>query len=123
LNDIFLEATTALDRALLCARIAEDNKGKDIVILDLRGITPIYDFFVLCTGASRRQMHAIAEEIDSALAAAGDKRRTIEGYQSSRWIVQDYGDILVHVFDQQTREYYGLEELWADAPRIERSDL
>ena len=110
---------TGMEHAFLCARIAEDNKGKNILVLDMRGITPLYDYFVIITGTSRRQIHTLAEEIDAALAAEGDKRRSISGYQASRWVIQDYGDIVVHVFDKEAREYYALEELWADAPRLD----
>ena len=111
--------TDALDRACLCARVAADNKARDVVVLDMRGVTPIYDFLVLATGASRRQMHAIAEEVDAALREVGDTRLGIEGYEASRWIVQDYGDVVVHVFDAEAREYYALEDLWADAQRVD----
>jgi len=110
---------TALERACLAARVAAENKGRDIVVLDLRGLTPIYDFFVLATGTSRRLTHTLAEEIDAALRAEGDVRLGIEGYQASKWIVQDYGDLVVHVFDETTRGYYALEELWADAKRVD----
>jgi ribosome-associated protein len=112
-------ATDALDRACLCARIAADNKARDVVVLDMRGVTPIYDFLVLTTGASRRQMHAIAEEVDAAMRDAGDRRLGIEGYEASRWIAQDYGDVVVHIFDAEAREYYALEDLWADAKKID----
>ncbi len=107
----------ALDRAFLCARIADDNKGRDILVLDMRGVTPLYDFFVLVTGGSRRQIHTIVEEIDAGMHALGDRRLGVEGYESSRWVVQDYGDVVVHVFDEEARRYYALEELWADAKR------
>ena len=109
----------AEERACLCARVAADNKARDVVVLDMRGITPLYDFFVLATGTSRRQIHTLAEEIDAALRAEGDKRLSIEGYEASRWVVQDYGDVVVHVLDPDTRTYYALEELWADAPRVD----
>ena len=109
----------ALERAILSARVAADNKARDVIVLDMRGITPLYDFFVIATGQSRRQIHTIAEEVDAALRAAGDRRLAIEGYQASKWVVQDYGDVVVHVFDADTREYYALEELWADAPRVD----
>ncbi len=85
----------------------------------MRGITPLYDFFVLATGVSRRQIHTISEEIDAALHREGDRRLSIEGYEASKWVVQDYGDVVVHVFDPDTREYYGLEDLWADAGRVD----
>ncbi len=109
----------SVDNAILCAQVGQDNKAKDILVLDLRKITPIYDYLVLMTGASRRQMHAIAEEVDEMMSQRGEKRLSIEGYQTSRWIVQDYGDVVVHVFDADTRAYYALEELWPDAPRID----
>jgi ribosome-associated protein len=111
--------TDALQRACSCARTAAENKGRDVLVLDMRKITPIYDFLVIATGASRRQMHTIAEEVDDTMAETGDRRRSIEGYQSSKWIVQDYGDVLVHVFDPSAREFYSLEELWADAPHVD----
>jgi ribosome-associated protein len=109
----------AFDRATQCARVSEENKAKNVLVLDMRGITPLYDFFVICTGSSRRQIHTIAEEVDSAMRAAGDERLSIQGYQASRWIVQDYGDVVVHVFDPDSRTYYALEDLWADAPRVD----
>jgi ribosome-associated protein len=111
-------AAVAVERARICARVAEDNKGRDVVILDMRPITPLYDFFILITGMSRRQIHTIAEEIDDALRAEGETRDSIEGYEAGKWVVQDYGDIVVHVFDQDSRQYYALEDLWADAPRL-----
>ena len=112
-------AQLSLEQAIQCARIADDNKAKDVLILDLRGITPIFDFFILMTGASRRQIHTLAEELDAYLRSQDEKRLSIQGYQASRWIVQDYGDIVVHVFDQESREYYALEDLWADAKRVD----
>ncbi len=110
---------SALQRACLAARTAADNKGQDIVVLDLRPLTPLFDFFVVSTGPSRRVVHTIVEETDAALRSVGDTRAGVEGYDASKWVVQDYGDVVVHVFDPVTREYYKLEELWADAPRID----
>lgn len=109
----------ALERAVLSARVGDDNKAKDIVVLDMRNITPLFDYFVLMTGASRRQIHTLADEIDGALRAVGDQRLAIQGFQSSRWIAQDYGDVVVHVFDAESRSTYALEDLWADAPRVD----
>jgi len=111
--------STSLERACLAAHVATENKGRDVLVLDMRGITPLYDFFVLATGLSRRQIHTISEEIDAALHEQGDRRLSIEGYEASKWVVQDYGDLIVHVFDEPTRQYYALEELWGDAPRVD----
>ena len=112
-------AQLSLEQVIQCARIADDNKARDVLILDLRGITPIFDFFVLMTGASRRQIHTLAEEIDAYMRTQDEKRLSIQGYQASRWIVQDYGDVVAHVFDQESRDYYALEDLWADAKRVD----
>ena len=106
-------------RAIRSAQVAADNKALDVVVLDMRGITPLYDFAVLATGGSRRQIHTIAEEVDAALRDLGDNRLGIEGYESSHWVVQDYGDVVVHVFDSEARSYYNLDDLWADAPRLD----
>ena len=111
--------SSALHRACLAARIAADNKARDILVLDMRPCTPLFDFFVIATGASRRQVHAITEEVDAGLRAEGDTRLGIEGYEASKWVVQDYGDVVVHVFDPDTRDYYKLDELWADAKRVD----
>jgi ribosome-associated protein len=110
---------SSLDRACLSARVASENKARNVVVLDMRKVTPLYDFFVLATGGSRRQIHTVTEEIDAALRERGDLRLSVEGYEASSWVVQDYGDVMVHVFNPQTREYYALEDLWADAPRID----
>ncbi len=104
--------------ALTAAKTAEENRGRDIVILDLRKLTPEFDYFVIATGTSRRQLHAMSEEIDHALEEGlGDKRLGIEGYQSSEWIVLDYGSVVIHLFDAEHRSYYDLEHLW-DAERV-----
>ncbi len=106
-------------QACLCASIAEDYKGKETFVLDLTGVTPIVDYFVVTTGTSRRQMLAIAEEVHRVLKAEGSRRIGIEGQDNSSWILQDYGDIVLHVFTGETRELYDLEHLWADAPQVD----
>jgi ribosome-associated protein len=112
-------AEVGVGRALLCARVATDYKAQDVVVLDMRGITPLYDFLVLANGTSRRQIHTLAEEIDAAMVGEGETRLGIEGYASAKWVVQDYGDIVVHLFDAETRGYYGLDDLWADATPLD----
>ena len=93
--------------ALAAARTAEDNRGEDVAVLDVRGMTTEFDYFVLATGNSRRQLHAISEEIDRVLEdELGDRRMGIEGYNESRWILLDYGTVVVHLFDAETRAYY-----------------
>jgi ribosome-associated protein len=109
----------ALQRACLAAKIATENKGDKVVILDLQDLTTEFDYFVITTGGSRRQVHTIVEEVDAAMRSVGDSRAGINGYEASKWVIQDYGDVLVHVFDADTRDYYRLEEVWADAGVID----
>jgi ribosome-associated protein len=109
----------SLELALAAARTADDNRGQDIVVLDMRGMTTEFDYFVLVTGNSRRQLHAIADEIERVLQdELGDERLGVEGYNESRWILLDYGSVVVHLFDSETRDYYALEDLWAEAQRV-----
>ena len=114
-----LAKSLALEHSRLCARVALDNKAHDVLILDMRAITPLFDYFVLATGASRRQNHTLAEEIDAAMRAEGETRHGLEGYEPGKWVVLDYGDVVVHLFDREMRGYYVLEDLWADAPRVD----
>ncbi len=108
----------ALRRAHLAARTAEDNRGGNIVVLDMRELSSMFDFFVIVSGASRRQLHAMSEEIDRVMEEEGDRRLGIEGYVESRWILLDYGDVVVHLFEPETRAYYALEQLWGHAKRV-----
>lgn len=109
----------ALQLALAAARVAEENRGRDIVILDMREVTPIFDYFVIATGTSNRQLHAMSEEIDHKLEdELGDRRLGVEGYQDTRWILLDYGDVVIHLFEAEARGYYDLEHLWCDAKRV-----
>jgi ribosome-associated protein len=110
----------SLELALAAARTASENRGRDIVVLDLREVTPVFDFFVIASGTSRRQLHAMSEEIDHKLEdELGDKRMGIEGYSESRWILLDYGTVVIHLFDDETREYYDIENLWTQAKRVD----
>jgi ribosome-associated protein len=110
----------SLQLALAAAQVAAENRGQDIVVLDLREQTPIFDFFVIASGTSRRQLHAISEEIDHRLEdELQDQRLGIEGYAESSWILLDYGSVVVHLFDEGTRGYYDLENLWANAKRVD----
>jgi ribosome-associated protein len=108
-----------LRRAMLAARTAAENRGRDIVILDVRRLTAMFDYFVVVTGTSRRQLHAISEEIDRVFEEElHDRRLGLEGYEQSRWILLDYGDLVIHLFDEETRAYYAIEDLWAQATRV-----
>lgn len=107
--------------AVVAASIADQLRGQEILVLDLTGITSIVDFFVIATGTSHRQMHAIADEVNRKLKREdGNRRLSIEGYRTEgNWILTDYGDVVLHVFTAEGRALYNLEQLWSDAPRID----
>ncbi|MDX1965052.1 MAG: ribosome silencing factor [Pirellulales bacterium] len=110
--------------ALLAAKIADDNRAREILILDLREVTSVFDFFVIASGSSIRQLHAIADDIEKGVAETlGEKKLGIEGYSTGGWCLIDFGDVVVHLFDDASREYYGLEELWGNARRLEFGSL
>jgi ribosome-associated protein len=107
--------------ALAAAQSAEDNKGQNVTVLDLRDQTVIFDYFVIATGSSQRQLRAISDAIDDVLQKElGHPRLGTEGYQDSKWILLDYGSIIVHLFDTASRDYYALEDLWAGAKKVQR---
>jgi ribosome-associated protein len=112
----------AVEIVKVCARIADDNRGKDIVFLDLRKATSLVDFFLIITASSRRMSHAIAEEIDAEMKRRGELKLGMEGSEEGRWVLIDYGDFVVHVFSGDARTYYSLEEIWGDAETIPWQD-
>ena len=95
------------------ARFLSEKKAKDIMALEIR------EYFVIASGGSDTQVKALSDAVEEGLSALGEEPRRIEGYQSGMWIVLDYYDVIVHIFHEQAREFYGLERLWADAPRVE----
>ncbi len=111
----------SLELALAAAREAEDNRGQDVLVLDMRQQTAAFDFFVIGTGTSNRQLRAMSDAIDDVLQKQfGHRRLGLEGYQDSHWILLDYGSVIIHLFDEKQREYYRLEDLWAGAKPVER---
>ncbi len=105
-------------RALDIAQAGLDKKAEDVLVLDVRGLTSYADYFVLMTADSDRQAGAIADAVDEKLKAQGATKVGVEGYESGRWILVDYGDVVAHVFSREARGFYDLEGLWADAPRF-----
>ncbi|HEX2163731.1 MAG TPA: ribosome silencing factor [Thermoanaerobaculia bacterium] len=97
---------------------AEDRKAVDLKVLDLAGVSDFTDYFLIMSGTSDRQVQAIADAVDGSLRAENVRPLHAEGYNSGRWVLLDYGDFIVHVFDEDTRRFYGLERLWADAPEV-----
>lgn len=109
---------TSLERAIQCAALSLDKKALEVKILEIKNISTIADYLVLATGLSDKQTQAIAESVRHGLKKFG-KPLDIEGLREGNWIVIDYGDVILHVFKQEVRHYYNLDELWADAPQVE----
>ena len=113
----------SLKLALAAAQTAAVNGGTDILVLDMSQHTAIFDYFVIATGTSRRQLHAISEDVDRVLEnELNDKRMAIDGYDD-KWIVLDYGTVVIHLFDEDTRKFYSLESLYADAKQVDLTDI
>lgn len=109
---------TAIQIARVCKRIAEEKKAEDPVILNLKGLSELADYFVICHGTSVRQMKAIADTISEEMTAQGVPCLHTELDSDYHWLVLDYIDVIVHIFDEESRHYYRLEKLWGDAKRI-----
>lgn len=107
----------AAELARIIAEHALGRKAEEILVIDLRGLSPVCDFFVVCHGESDVQVKAIADAIIEGLAETGNRAWHVEGYAARSWILIDYVDVVVHVFHRETRHYYRLEDLWGDAPR------
>jgi len=105
--------------ALAAASVAADLHCRDITVLDLKGKSPATDYFVIATGTSNRQMRTVADEICDEARKRGLMRFGRAGYDQARWILLDFIDIVVHIFDAEYRDYYDLELLWGDAERID----
>ena len=109
----------AKEFAQAAARIAHDRHCTDILVLDLRGLSPATDYFVIATGTSNRQMQSVADEISQMARERGIQRFGRAGYEQARWILLDFVDVVVHLFDPEYRQFYDLELLWGDAEKID----
>ncbi|MEP0848380.1 MAG: ribosome silencing factor [Phycisphaerae bacterium] len=112
-------ADDALAFAVQAARIAFEHRAEDIRVLDVRGLSSLADAFVIGTGTSDRQMRAVLDRLDQFARSVGRKRFNISGTQSSNWVLADYIDVVIHLFDPARRGYYDLDGLWGDAPLVE----
>jgi ribosome-associated protein len=107
------------ETALQVARAGLDKKAEGVTVFDVRGLSSYADYLVIMTADSDRQSGAIADHVDQQLKAAGHAKIAVEGYEAGNWIIVDYGDVVTHVMGRETRAFYDLEGLWADAPRVE----
>lgn len=118
-DEIELIEDDPVAKTLLIAATADAVKAEEIVALDLRGLTIIADFFLLCTGNSSIQIRAIVDRIEDKMREHGFRKLRVEGYQEATWILLDYGDVVVHVMAAEQRAFYQIEAFWSEAPRLE----
>lgn len=112
------EHERSLLKTLACAKAAIDKKCERLQILDLTEMNAFSDFFVICSGTNEKQVQAIASHIEKMMREQGMKASSLEGVQEGRWVLMDYGDIVVHIFLDAIRDYYGIDHLWEDARRV-----
>ena len=99
----------------------EDKKGKDLKVLRTADQTTLADYFIICSGSSNTQVRALAEAVEEAMSKAGEEPHHIEGHRGGQWTLMDYSSVVVHIFTEEGREFYGLERLWSDAQPVDIS--
>jgi ribosome-associated protein len=109
--------------ALMAIDALEDRKGEDIKVIDISSISTLGDYFIIAAGTNRNQVQALADNVQEKLGREGYFTKNVEGYDGANWILLDFGDIIVHVFDSENRLFYDLERIWRDGKVIEASDL
>ncbi|MCJ7596506.1 MAG: ribosome silencing factor [Desulfobacterales bacterium] len=109
----------ALDKALLCTKIIKERKAVNPILFEMAGLTSITDYFIVASGASNRQVQAISKHVMRRMREQGFRAYGVEGEQEGHWVLMDYGDVIIHIFYQPVREFYDLEGLWTEAPRVE----
>ena len=114
---------TPKEMAIAMAKALDSKKGQDILVLETDGLTSLADYFVLCTGTSAPQLKALADTVEKTMKENEIMPNHIEGHRGGTWILQDYGDVVLHLFSEEAREFYDLDRLWQDATRMDLSDV
>ena len=109
--------------AVIAVEALEDKKAEDIAIIDISEVSVIADYFIIAGGNNKSQIQALSDVVDEKLGRAGLPLKQIEGYNNANWILLDFGDIIVHIFDKENRLFYDLERIWCDGKKIELNDL
>lgn len=117
------DGNQSLNMAKLALKAMEEKKAEDIKVIDIHEVSTIADYFLIASGNNRSQIQAICDEVEETLGRAGYPKKQSEGYDSANWILMDYGDIIVHIFDKQNRLFYDLERIWRDGKEIDVNDI
>lgn len=107
----------------LACRALEDKKGKEIKVIDIHEVSTIADYFVIASGSNQNQVQAMVDNVDEQLGRAGYEAKQVEGTKNSAWILMDYGDVIIHVFDEENRLFYDLERIWRDGKELDVSEF
>ncbi len=114
---------TGKDLARLAYKALDEKKGKDIKIIDIHNVSVIADYFLIASAANQNQVQAMVDNVEEILGRAGYEPKQIEGTKNSNWVLMDYGDLIVHIFDEENRLFYDLERIWRDGRIIEGKEL
>ena len=114
---------TPKEMAMKLAKVLDEKKGRNIMVLETSDVTTLADYFVLCTGSSAPQLKALADAGEAAMKQEDILPHHIEGHRGGTWILQDYADVLVHLFSEEAREFYDLDRLWADAHTVDLTEI
>lgn len=115
--------TESKKMAAMACEALEDKKANDIKVIDIEKVSSLADYFIIASGSNRNQVQAMADNVDEMLGKAGYPVKQTEGYATANWILMDYGDIVIHIFDEENRLFYDLERIWRDGQSIEVADL
>jgi iojap-like ribosome-associated protein len=107
----------------LALKALEDKKAEDITVIDISGVSVLADYFIIASGSNRSQIQALTDHVEELLGKSGSHVKQIEGYDAANWVLMDFGDVIVHIFDRENRLFYDLERIWRDGKRIELSEL
>ncbi len=113
----------ALEMAKLAIEALEDKKAEDIKVIDISEVSVLADYFIIAGGSNPSQIQALCDNVDEKLGRAGHPSKQIEGYDAANWVLLDFGDIIVHIFDKENRLLYDLERIWRDGKSIAKEDL
>ena len=114
---------TAKNAARIAIKALEDKKAENIQVIDISGVSVIGDYFIIANGSNRNQIQAMADNVEEQLGRAGYEHKNIEGYNQANWILLDYRDVIIHIFDPDSRSYYDLERIWRDGVLVEAGKL
>ena len=115
--------TESRKMAAMACEALDDKKANDIKVIDIEKVSSLADYFIIASGSNRTQVQAMADNVEEVLGRAGYPVKQIEGYTTANWILMDYGDIVIHIFDEENRLFYDLERIWRDGKSIEVADL